>query len=198
MLTTTPREIENNQAKKINIVANIIARILNRKMKMAPRIEIISSSTLGKKDKKLLNKSLEGMELEQSVEYKMHKCKHKLNIITKDGKPILFTLNGIKYMPTLNALEENSFLGRIAWLDQGALKPILSGANVMSPGIYLYKDRIEKQWIKSDIVAIKIIDKGLVAIGIAEVGSEDVVEKSSGICINIVHRRNDNIYNLRV
>lgn len=163
-----------------------------------PKIEVVYSSTLGKKDKKLINRSLEGMVLENSAEYKIHKCKNKLSFITKEGKPILFSLHNSKYTPTIKILEDGVFLDKVAYLDEGALKPVLNGADIMCPGIYRCKDKISSQWDINDVVAIQIIGKGLIAIGIATMASKNITEKAAGVCINVVHRRGDHLYEIRM
>lgn len=166
-------------------------------MRIATKIEVVSSSTLGKQDRKSINKSLGYIELAQCMEYKLHKCRGKITIITERNTPVLFSFHKFPYLPTLNFLERGNSPVKKAYLDQGALKPILKGADVMCPGVYKYRSYIDSKWEREDVVAVCIIDHGLVAVGIAEIGSEEMTGTSTGACITVLHRQQDPIYNFK-
>lgn len=166
-------------------------------MRIATKIEVISSSILGKQDRKSLNKSLKCIQLEQHTEYKLHKCRGKITVITEEGIPVLFSFQKLPYLPTLHCLRRENSVAKKAYLDQGALNPILNGADVMCPGVYKYRSQIESQWVRGDTVAVCILDHGLIAVGIAEVGSEEITDASTGACITVFHRQGDSIYNFK-
>lgn len=166
-------------------------------MRIATKIEVISTSILGKQDRKSLNKSLRYIQLEQHMEYKLHKCRGKIAIVTEQSIPLLFSFHKSPYLPTLHLLRRGISLVKQAYLDKGALNPILKGADVMCPGVYKYKSQIEDQWVRGDTVAVFIIDHGLLAVGIAEIGSEEITDTSTGACIVVLHRREDPIYNFQ-
>lgn len=166
-------------------------------MRIATKIEVISSSVLGKQDRKSLNKSLKYIQLEQRMDYKLHRCRGKITIITEESIPVLFSFQKFPCLPTLHFLNRGNSPVKKAYLDQGALNPILKGADVMCPGVYKYRSQIENNWVRGDTVAVCIIDSGLVAVGIAEVGSDEITDASTGPCIIVLHRDGDPIYNFK-
>jgi PUA domain protein len=175
-----------------------IQKNVGPKMKIPSHIEPFSSFPLGKKDKKAISKSLHGIELDGDAAYKIYKCKDKLTVIALDGVPLLFSLHNSAYIPTLALLYKVEASAKIAYVDKGALKPIVGGADVMCPGVYKYREHITKSWEKNDVVLVKVIDHGNVAVGIAEIGSADITSTTMGVCITVFHRINDALYTLRL
>lgn len=162
-------------------------------MTKVKKIETITEYTLSKKEKKQINKEIQfEYKLEEAKEYKFVKCRNKLNLVTLDGVLQLFKVGSSLFLPTL----KSNLIVKTAILDSGALKPIQSGADVMCPGIYKYRDMVKISWKAKEIVAISIIDVGLVAIGIAEMGFDEINEQSKGVAIEVYHFMNDPLYKL--
>lgn len=167
-------------------------------MKIPARIEAFSSFPLGKKDKRAINKSLGGMELDANAEYKIYKCKDKLTIVGLDSHPVLFSLHASVYIPTLAFLDRTEMVSKVAYVDKGALKPVLGGADVMCPGVYKYRDHIATPWEKNDVVLVRVIDHGNVAVGVADVASADITGITTGVCITVFHRVGDALHGLKL
>ncbi len=122
----------------------------------------------------------------------------RFKIYVFDGSPALFEhakTPGI-IMPTLFAV--NTFLnsrGRtpVPWVkvDEGAVQPILRGADVMAPGIREYCE-----FSKDNIVSVLEPNKRYaLAIGIALMNSSDIAPGRKGKCVKVVSRLNDDVWN---
>ncbi len=93
-------------------------------------------------------------------------------------------------LPTVHLLLSNLFLPAIT-VDMGAVKFVVSGADIMRPGITSVDESIQKD----DFVAI--IDennKKPIALGRALMTSDDVKHATSGNCVKNIHRVGDKIW----
>lgn len=160
------------------------------------KIEISSSCSLGKKDRRDINKELQTDVLDKDKEYKVHKCRNKTKLISDSNSVVLFHFNK-KYFPTIRYLEKNDTRFCEVYLDDGAVGPLSRGADVMIPGIFKYKDMIKGNFRAGDVVVVKIIRKSITAVGEALVGLEDICADKSGIGIEVYHRVDDELYNER-
>lgn len=158
------------------------------------KLEIISSSVLGKKDKKDINK-LCGKEILLKInDYKLVKLKNRSSLILNNNKAILFYFNN-KYIPTLNTLKDKLIELSNIFLDEGAIGPLQRGANVMAPGIFKYIDLCTEEFKTDDLICIKIINKGILAVGLALIDKKNISAKSSGEAVAILHINNDELNN---
>jgi len=100
--------------------------------------------------------------------------------LEKDGAIIPF----VGSQPTLALLPS-------AYIDEGAIKYILKGADVMRPGIVRYD-----QWGGSDtLVAVRDDKKGRgLAVGRTSVASEEMAGLSKGVSIKNLHHAGDGFW----
>ncbi|KAF9764775.1 Translation machinery-associated protein 20 [Nosema granulosis] len=157
------------------------------------KIEPISSSALGKKDKKNINNILKEELLDKNKEYKVTKCKNKTSIITLEEKAIFFLHNG-KYYPTIKFLEENNVNLPSVYVDEGAVGPIHRGANIMAPGIYKYIEKVSLSFSKGSMVVVKLINGSILGIGISLLGKDEFAKDSSGEAVEMLHHTGDDLY----
>ena len=95
-----------------------------------------------------------------------------------------------RYVPTLKLLLKNNFLKKIT-VDMGAVKFVVSGADVMRPGIVEIDEGIEAE----DFVSI--IDqnnKKPLAVGIALFNSKEIEAYKTGRIIKNIHYVGDEIW----
>jgi len=96
------------------------------------------------------------------------------------------------YAPTLKALQEHDLLKRVV-VDMGAIKFVVSGADIMRPGI----TRIDPGIGKGDFVVIVDETHGKpLAVGIAAYSSEEMQASDSGKVIQNIHYVGDHIWSL--
>ena len=128
-------------------------------------------------------------------------CKIKGNVEIADYKNIklLFIkgkLHGMIYgdSPFLNVegLKEYKANKKFVVIDDGAIKYILNGADVMAPGIVDADEKIEKNdfvWIRDE--------RGIpIAVGIALVSGKEMKEMDKGKAVKNIHHIGDKIWKL--
>jgi len=97
-----------------------------------------------------------------------------------------------QYIPFLGSQGALS-LFPAATVDEGAIRFLLNGADVMRPGVKSYD-----QWGGSNrIVVVKEEKKGrAIAVGLSMLQSESMAEVSKGTCLKNVHHVGDEYWNL--
>lgn len=97
-----------------------------------------------------------------------------------------------KLLPTLKNLLRENFLKKIT-VDMGAVKFIVSGADIMRPGVVEMEDGI----CKDDVVSVVDEKNGKVlAIGTTLFGTEDMNKLEAGKCIKNIHFVGDKVWQL--
>jgi PUA domain protein len=140
-------------------------------------IERVQSSS-GMKLDVSRSSQVEIVEPETDLKFLVIDGKH--TFVEKDGSLVPF----VGSQPTLALLPS-------VYIDDGAIKYILKGADVMRPGIIRYD-----QWGGKDaLVVVRDEKKGRgLAIGRANVSSEDMAALSKGISIKNLHHAGDRFW----
>jgi PUA domain protein len=96
------------------------------------------------------------------------------------------------FVPFLGSAESLALFPSVT-VDDGAIKFLLNGADVMRPGI-----REFGEWADSGrAVVVREEKKGrAIAVGVATVASSEAREMSRGICLRNVHHVGDKYWNL--
>ncbi|URE31021.1 60S ribosomal protein L18 [Musa troglodytarum] len=63
------------------------------------------------------------------------KCQNHLNLVVVNNVPLFFNIRDGPYMPTLRLLHQYPDIMKKFQVDRGAIKFVLSGANIMCPGL---------------------------------------------------------------
>jgi len=111
-----------------------------------------------------------------------------------DGEPYVIIING-KPFPTLKVALKNDIGGKKVTVDMGAIKFVTNGADIMSPGIVATDENIHPSDV---VIIIEETHKKPLAIGIAKITGEEMVENNSGKAIENIHYIGDDIWNLEV
>jgi PUA-domain protein len=122
-------------------------------------------------------KSLFGLEFS-----KKDKIDKDENIILVNNEPLFFYHDNM-LMPSLKQLLKNNFLKKIT-VDMGAVKFVVSGADIMRPGITRIDEGIQKNEI---ISVIDMNHSKPLAIGIALFSGDDIQKMTSGKVIKNLH-----------
>ncbi|RLG77497.1 MAG: hypothetical protein DRO12_02035 [Thermoprotei archaeon] len=158
---------------------------------------------LSKKEKKELVRKLASSGLTRFAEL-FKQCEiailldyDKFAIYVADGVPVLFRRVGDdRFYPTLYIL--NVMLNRgeappipSLVVDQGAVKPLLNGADVMAPGV----TKFTKEFEEGEVVAVLEPDeKYFIVVGYALMSSAKARSVQRGKVVKNVHRLNDVIW----
>ena len=118
---------------------------------------------------------------------------------TKITKPLVlfFQHFGGKYIPHLRVQHQfpDHLVTKFHQVDIGGCKFVVSGANVMCPGLTSAGGSVGDNVAVGDVVAVYIENKAhAVALGIATMSSEAIREKNKGHCIDNVHFLGDGLW----
>jgi PUA domain protein len=128
--------------------------------------------------------------LGKSAQAKCEEPEEGVVFVNLDG--FTFVQTGEGYLPFLGS-KETLDLFPSATVDEGAIKFMLNGADVMRPGIKSFD-----QWGDAGrIVVVKEEKKGrAIAIGKATVSSGDATSMTKGVCLKNVHHAGDRYWTL--
>lgn len=123
------------------------------------------------------------------------KCKDKVLLYSVDNEVVLFqTFDDL--VPTLKTVHKYPECFQRVQVDRGAIKFVLSGANVMCPGLtsagaQLPENNIEEK----SIVAIYAEGKEhALALGRLTMSTDDIKAKNKGIGIELLHHLGDGLW----
>ena len=133
-----------------------------------------------------VNKEL-GLELSKKDQCILKEDSHKILYI--NNEPSFFYYND-KPVPTLKYLQTHERLKKIT-VDMGAVKFVVNGADIMRPGITEIEDGIQRD---DFIVIIDQNNKKPLSVGIAQLGTEEFREPTSGQVIKNIHFVGDDIW----
>jgi PUA-domain protein len=135
---------------------------------------------------KLQNGSGIGLELSRSAQVEVIEPEEGVRFVLVDGKFTFVEVEG-EYVPFVGSQELLDRLPSVR-VDDGAVKHILNGADVMRPGIVKYDE-----WGGAGrLVVIRDEKKGRrLAVGRSVVSSSEVSTMSKGDCVKNLHRAGD-------
>jgi len=114
--------------------------------------------------------------------------------ILVDGEPTVIIIDE-KPFPTLKAALKNDIGGKKVTVDMGAVKFVSNGADIMSPGIVASDKNVKT---KDVVIIVEETHQKPLAIGIALIPGEEMVENDSGKAIKNIHYIGDDIWNLKI
>ncbi|EPZ32407.1 putative CHP00451 domain-containing protein [Rozella allomycis CSF55] len=130
------------------------------------------------------------------------KCRGQINLLTADGSSILFAqAEDSPFIPTLKEIlmlnKDPGMLPKVT-VDRGAIKFVLSGANIMCPGLTSKGGSLpEENLPEGTVVAVHAEGKEHpLAIGILKLSTDDIKKVNSGIGIDTFCYLNDPLWNL--
>ncbi|HLC81680.1 MAG TPA: DUF1947 domain-containing protein [Candidatus Nanoarchaeia archaeon] len=141
---------------------------------------------------KEVNQLLEKYSISLSKKDQVVLVETEIKLILVNRQPSFFYYHQ-QLVPTLKYLQHNIFLKKVT-VDQGAIKFIIGGADVMRPGITEIESGITKDEI---IVIMDQNNKKLLAVGIALFNSEQIKAASSGKVVKNIHYVGDKIWMFR-
>ena len=111
-----------------------------------------------------------------------------------ENVPILFRTKEGTVLPHLQTVIEYPEILPYVYVDDGAVKPLLSGAKLKAPGI---KGR-NKDFEKGTALAVRLLnEESAFAIGVAMMSSDEAETAGSGDAVNILHVLKDGLWDVR-
>lgn len=127
------------------------------------------------------------------------KCQDHIELITdSSGQPLFFHYRDSQsYIPLLTLLHKYPFMLRPQQVDKGAIRFVLSGANIMCPGLTSPGAKLCEA-PKDSICAVMAEGKEhALAIGILKMSTQDVQQINKGVGIETLHYLNDGLWNIK-
>jgi len=122
-------------------------------------------------------------------------CVDKVELLIIDDVPMFYNQRGGQYIPTLRILHQYPDLLPKQKCDRGAIKFVLSGANIMCPGLTHENAELDESIEDGTIVGIYAEGKEhAMAIGQHCMSGKAIREVNKGIGINLIHYLNDGLW----
>ncbi|XP_063970608.1 malignant T-cell-amplified sequence 1-like isoform X1 [Lytechinus pictus] len=135
--------------------------------------------------------------LPKKESYNLVKCHERIEIIAVGGEPVFFKQRDGPYMPCLKLLHKYPTILPWQQVDKGAIRYVLSGANIMCPGLTSPGAKLAPSE-KDKIVAIMAEGKThALAIGLMKMSSEEIMNVNKGIGIDNIHYLNDGLWHMK-
>lgn len=123
------------------------------------------------------------------------KCEDKIQLYALDGEVVLFQYFD-DLIPTLKTVHKYPQGFPSVQVDRGAIKFVLSGANVMSPGLTSAGGKLPEEPLPQDSIVVIYAEgkEHALAIGKLLMGTDEIKEKNKGIGIELVHYLGDGLW----
>ncbi|XP_047003369.1 malignant T-cell-amplified sequence 1 homolog [Schistocerca americana] len=130
--------------------------------------------------------------------YRIVKCHDHIEILVNtSGELLFFRHREGPWIPTLRLLHKYPFLLPWEQVDKGAIRFVLSGANIMCPGLTSPGAKMTPV-PKGTIVAVMAEGKQhALAIGITTLSTEDIAKVNKGIGVENYHYLNDGLWQMK-
>ncbi|CAL9145942.1 unnamed protein product, partial [Musa hybrid cultivar] len=123
------------------------------------------------------------------------KCQNHLNLVVVNNVPLFFNIRDGPYMPTLRLLHQYPDIMKKFQVDRGAIKFVLSGANIMCPGLTSPGGTLDEEVLEETPVAIMAEGKQhALAIGYTKLSAKDIKTINKGIGVDNMHYLNDGLW----
>jgi len=166
-------EISGTSQLKSSVQRSIRAKVLDAYPAIEPHIDVI----LPKKESIVLVK-----------------CKEHIELLAVKGELVFFRHRDDPWMPTLRLLHKYPDMLTIEQVDKGAIRFVLSGANIMCPGLTSPGAKMspaEKETVVSVMAEGK---QHAVAIGCTKMSTKEIADKNKGVGVENVHYLNDGLW----
>ncbi|ORX84777.1 hypothetical protein K493DRAFT_291721 [Basidiobolus meristosporus CBS 931.73] len=126
------------------------------------------------------------------------KCHEHVNLVTMNNEVLFFNHYDGPYYPTLKLVHRFPDMLPRLQVDRGAIKFVLSGANIMCPGLTSPGARMDVSLPEDTVVAIAAEGKeNILAIGHTKMSTDDIKSKNKGIGVDNIHYLGDCLWKTR-
>ncbi|CAH7668144.1 translation machinery-associated protein 20, partial [Phakopsora pachyrhizi] len=123
------------------------------------------------------------------------KCREHISILVCKGLPLFFQRFDEAYFPTLRLVHQYPTLLPQVQVDRGAIKFVLSGANIMCPGLTSPGASLPDQLATNTPVSVLAEGKQhACAIGFTQMSSIDMRKINKGIGVDNIHYLGDDLW----
>ena len=130
----------------------------------------------------------------------LHVCKcteSRQVILDPSGEFIFFQCRSGPFIPTLRLLHRYPDILPKYQVDRGAIRFVLSGANIMSPGLTSTGGRMDDVPAESIIAVYAEGKEHALAIGVTTLSTETIRSENKGVAVENTHYLKDGLWLLR-
>eukprot|EP00898_Chlorokybus_atmophyticus_P008293 jgi/Chlat1/8465/Chrsp80S07862 len=122
------------------------------------------------------------------------KSQGHVQILVVDKEPIFFNIRDGPYFPTLRILHKYPDIMPKMRVDRGAIKFVLSGANIMCPGLTSPGGQMDDVPAESAVCIMAEGKETALAVGLTKMSTDDIRKINKGIAIENIHCLNDGFW----
>lgn len=160
--------------KHTTLKSNLLTKLKQTAIKEMPMIEGIIDELFPKKTPVIV------YSIEQHVK-----------LYAVENKPVLVEIQNGEVFPMLRTAIEYPGLLPVIYVDEGAVKALLRGADLMAPGI----KQIPKAFTAGQIVEVHLLDQDTpFMVGLAKVSSDEIKGGKTGIAVQNLTILRDALY----
>ena len=130
--------------------------------------------------------------------FRIVKCHEHIELLVNSaGDLLFFRQREGPWMPTLRLLHKYPFFLPLEQVDKGAIRFVLSGANIMCPGLTSPGAKMTPV-PKGTVVAIMAEGKQhAIAVGVTSLSTDDISKINKGVGVENCHYLNDGLWQMK-
>lgn len=171
---------KENVSNCIQLKTSVIKGIKNQLIEQFPGIEPWLNQILPKKDP-----------------VKIVRCHEHIEILTVNGELLFFRQREGPFYPTLRLLHKYPFILPHQQVDKGAIKFVLSGANIMCPGLTSPGAKLYPAAVDTVVAIMAEGKQHALCVGVMKMSAEDIEKVNKGIGIENIHYLNDGLWHMK-
>eukprot|EP00729_Bicosta_minor_P005720 gene5720-11215_t len=122
------------------------------------------------------------------------KCKDHVKLYAVNGELLFFQQRDGPFYPHLKLLHKYPNLLSVQKVDKGAIRFVLSGANIMCPGLTSPGGKLTEAAERTPVGIFCEGKEHAVCVGITTMSTADIASKNKGIGIEVIHFLNDGLW----
>lgn len=123
------------------------------------------------------------------------RTREKSSFLLVKNEVVFFKSRDGQYTPTLRVLHRFPNMMKTITVDEGAIKFILNGANVMCPGIVRTDGKLDDSMPAGTPVAIYALGKKhACGIGVLTIPSSEIITSTTGFAVEVIHILGDDFW----
>ncbi|XP_014669114.1 PREDICTED: malignant T-cell-amplified sequence 1-B-like [Priapulus caudatus] len=129
---------------------------------------------------------------------KIVKCHDHIELLAnQSGELLFFRHREGRYMPTLRLIHKYPFLLPPLQVDKGAIRFILSGANIMCPGLTSPGAKLTSVPKDTPVAIMAEGKQHAVCIGLTKMSTDEMQSVNKGIGVDNLHYLNDGLWYMK-
>lgn len=128
---------------------------------------------------------------------KIVRCHEHMEILTVNGELLFFRQRKGPFYPTLRLLHKYPFILPHQQVDKGAIKFVLSGANIMCPGLTSPGAKLYTAAVDTIVAVMAEGKEHALCVGVMKMAAADIEKINKGIGIENIHYLNDGLWHMK-